>query len=57
MLWWDKNNPLHREIMDANKEAWIARQSIEYQNELDRIERALPWWARLYLRIAKRVAR
>lgn len=60
MIRWDKDNLLHREIMDANKEAWIAREVAEYEESLaeyrakvDAIVAALPWWARLYLRIVE----
>lgn len=53
VLRWDKDDPLHREIMDANKEAWLARHAAEYQARLDEIKRALPWWARLYMKVGR----
>lgn len=50
-IWWDKDNPLHREIMDANKEAFIARHAAEIEAQLDDIRRRLPWPLRLYLKV------
>lgn len=51
-LQWDKDDPLHREIMDANKEAFIAQQAAELQAQYDALVQKLPWWARLYIRVA-----
>ena len=51
MIRWDKNNPLHREIMDAAAHAWIEAESLKLQAEIDETKRSLPWWARLYLRV------
>lgn len=50
-IFWDKNDPLHREIMEVNAEAWRANQLREMSDKLDAIRRSLPWWARLYLRL------
>lgn len=51
MIRWDKNNPLHREIMEANKEAIIRKEIARLQRELDEIERTLPRWLILLARL------
>lgn len=53
MIGWDKDNPLHREIIDANNEAWIRRNIAPLQAEMDRLIASLPWWVRLYMKVAR----
>lgn len=53
MISWDKNDPLHREIMDVNAEAWRANQLSEINDKLNAIRRRLPWWARFFLWLQK----
>lgn len=45
---WDKDDPLHREIMELNADAWRLRQMRE---ALDRLYATLPWWARAYCKV------
>ena len=47
MISWDRNNPVHREIMDCAADAFRAKEMRRLQAQVDAAVRRLPWPVRL----------
>lgn len=50
---WNDEDPLHKEIMDAAKEAFIAKNTDRLKMRHREVMATLPWYLRLYIKVEK----
>lgn len=54
---WNQDDPLHKEIMEANVEAIQARELAKYRKAYKDLIASLPWYLRAYVYLVTFIGR